>query len=78
VREHQRRARNANDLDKARKSTADLLREQREEEEAANAEPPDLDKPVPGAKPHKAAQWDERQGCWVVWDKRRNDWVPYP
>jgi hypothetical protein len=84
VRRVNMRMRNIEDFDRAHKSTADLLREQQDEADAAAAaaaaEPtePSEDAPVQGTKPHKAAQWDEKRACWVLWDKRRGQWVPYP
>lgn len=65
------------ELERVQKSTGQLLREQREEQEAANAPASEPIAPVQGERPHKAAQWDERQGAWVVWDKFTGAWVPY-
>ncbi len=65
----------ANDLASAQRTTAELLREEREETEAALAEPPTPDAVPDGPRPTKRAQWDEKQACWVEWDKRTEAWV---
>ena len=67
------------DLEAAHKSTAELLREEREarEEAVASAAGPREDVRPEGPKPHKRAQWDEKRGAWVVWVDARGDWVPY-
>jgi len=80
VQQMRRRFETQKDLDEVTKSTAELLREEREDAEAAAAaaaeSPPEHARPK-GERPHKRAQWDEKQGAWVVWHEGSQSWLPY-
>ncbi len=77
----QRLGRTLEDIDGASKTTAELLREQRLEEEG---DPDDRESAAPSApsptspKPHPRAQWEERRAVWILWDEARGRWVDLP
>ncbi len=64
-----------NEFEAVHRSTSDLLREEREEREAALAPPPPEDAVPQGERPNKKAQWDEKRACWVQWDEKANAWM---
>lgn len=65
-----------NEFEAVHRSTSDLLREEREEREAALAGPPPEDAKPVGERPNKKAQWDEKRACWVQWDEKAGAWMP--